>query len=329
MFKSKNHILITGGAGYIGSHTNKLLAEMGYQTVIIDNLVYGHPALAKWGEFCQGDLNDTKFLHSIFSSYPIRAVIHFAAFAYVGESVKKPAKYYSNNVANTLNLLQAMREYDVNQIVFSSTCSTYGIPRHIPITEGHPLKPINPYGRSKVMVEQILDDYSKAYGLQYASLRYFNAAGADPDGEIGEWHEPETHLIPLVLDVALGKRDHIEIYGTDYDTPDGTCIRDYIHVTDLAEAHIVALNYLNHEKTNLICNLGNGNGYSVKEMIEVAERVTKKNIATINAPRRKGDPPVLVGSAEKAKKILTWKPQHDSLENIIETAWKWHLKLNK
>ena len=325
----EQYILITGGAGYIGSHTNKLLAENGYQTIIIDNLIYGHPEFLKWGEFHRGDLHDLQFLRSVFSSYAIKAVIHFAAYAYVGESVIDPAKYYANNVANTVNLLQAMRENNVSQIVFSSTCATYGIPHMVPITEDHPLQPVNPYGRSKVMVEQILADYSKAYGLNYASLRYFNAAGADPDCLIGEWHEPETHLIPLVLDAALGRREHIEVFGTDYDTPDGTCIRDYIHVSDLAAAHVSALDYLDRENANLICNLGNGSGYSVKEVIDTAERVTRKKITVVHGSRRPGDPPVLVGSAEKAKKLMAWKPNYASLEAIIETAWKWHLKLNR
>ena len=220
-----------------------------------------------------------------------------------------------------------MREFGVSQIVFSSTCATYGIPNDIPITEDHPLKPVNPYGRGKVMVEQILKDYSNAYGLQYASLRYFNAAGADPDGEIGEWHEPETHLIPLLLDVALGKRKQIEIFGTDFDTPDGTCIRDYIHVTDLAKAHLSALNYLEKEHTNLVCNLGNGRGFSVREVINAVETVTKKKIPVVDAERRVGDPPILVGSSEKAQNLLSWVTQYESLESIIETAWKWH-KLN-
>lgn len=319
-----DNILITGGAGYIGSHTNKELSQKGLNTIIIDNLVYGHPEFVKWGKFIEGDLNDPDFIRSVFASFSIKAVIHFAAFAYVGESVHEPEKYYSNNVINTLNLLQVMREFGVSQIVFSSTCATYGLPKATPITEDHPQHPINPYGKSKLMVEQVLEDYSNAYGLKHASLRYFNAAGADPDGETGEWHEPETHLIPLVFDVALGKRKQIEIFGTDYDTPDGTCIRDYIHVTDLADAHILALDYLERENINLICNLGNGNGYSVKEVINIAEQVTKKKIQTIDTGPRMGDPPILVGSAEKAKRLLSWEPRYASLEAIIETAWKWH-----
>ena len=319
-----DNILITGGAGYIGSHTNKELSQKGLNTIIIDNLVYGHPEFVKWGKFIEGDLNDPDFIRSVFASFSIKAVIHFAAFAYVGESVHEPEKYYSNNVINTLNLLQVMREFGVSQIVFSSTCATYGLPKATPITEDHPQHPINPYGKSKLMVEQVLEDYSNAYGLKHASLRYFNAAGADPDGETGEWHEPETHLIPLVFDVALGKRKQIEIFGTDYDTPDGTCIRDYIHVTDLADAHILALDYIERENINIICNLGNGNGYSVKEVIKTAEQVTRKKIQTLDAGRREGDPPILVGSAEKAKRLLSWEPRYASLEAIIETAWKWH-----
>jgi UDP-glucose 4-epimerase len=255
--------------------------------------------------------------------------MHFAAFTYVGESVEDPQKYYMNNVKNTLNLLQVMLEENVKRFVFSSTCATYGNPVEIPITENHPQNPINPYGRGKLIVEQILKDYSDAYGLKYASLRYFNAAGADPDCEIGELHDPETHLIPLVLDAASAKREDIKIFGTDYDTPDGTCIRDYIHVTDLADAHILALEYLNRGGNSDVFNLGNGSGFSVKEVIETARKITGKQIKEIEVERRPGDPPILIGSSKKAMEILKWKPKYHDLSQIIETAWKWHETIAK
>lgn len=320
-------ILITGGAGYIGSHVNKELYKKGYETVVLDNLIYGHREFVKWGEFILGDLEDTNLLRLVFRKYPIKAVMHFAAFAYVGESVKDPQKYYLNNVKNTLSLLQVMLEHGVEYFIFSSTCATYGIPSEIPIPEDHSQNPINPYGKSKLMIEKILEDYSKAYGLKYVSLRYFNAAGADPDCEIGEWHEPETHLIPLVLDVAIGKSEAIKIFGTDYPTPDGTCVRDYIHVTDLANAHILALEYLFKEGKSDVFNLGNGNGFSVKQVIQAAEDITKRKINSIEWERRPGDPPVLVGSSEKAKRVLRWEPRYYELSVIIETAWEWHKKL--
>jgi len=322
-------ILITGGAGYIGSHVNKELYKKGYETVVLDNLIYGHREFVKWGEFILGDLEDIEQIRLVFKRYPIKAVMHFAAFAYVGESVKEPQKYYLNNVKNTLNLLQVMLENDVEYFIFSSTCATYGIPQKIPISEEHSQNPINPYGRSKLMIEKILEDYSRAYGLKYVSLRYFNAAGADPDCEIGEWHEPETHLIPLVLDVAIGRSEGVRIFGTDYPTPDGTCIRDFIHVTDLAEAHILALEYLFDKGESDVFNLGNGNGFSVREVIQKAEEVTGRKIKTVEWGRRAGDPPVLVGSAEKAKKILKWQPKYCKLSVIIETAWEWHKRLYK
>lgn len=320
-------ILIVGGAGYIGSHLNKEISKQGHNTVVFDNLSYGHEKFVKWGSFELGDLGNINDIRSIFWKYPIDAVMHFAAFTYVGESVEDPQKYYLNNVKNTLNLLQVMLEENVKQFVFSSTCATYGNPVEIPITENHPQNPINPYGRGKLIVEQILKDYSRAYGLKYASLRYFNAAGADPDGEVGELHDPETHLIPLILDVAAGKRDAIKIFGTDYNTPDGTCIRDYIHVTDLADAHILALKYLQDGGESDVFNLGNGNGFSVKEVIDAAQKITGKNIRAVEDERRPGDPPILVGSSDKAKEVLKWKPKYDDLYKIIETAWNWHKKL--
>ena len=317
-------ILIVGGAGYIGSHLNKEISKKGIKTVIFDNLSYGHRDFVKWGTFEKGDLGNIEDIRSVFRKYPIEAVMHFAAFTYVGESVEDPQKYYLNNVKNTLNLLQVMLEENVKYFVFSSTCATYGNPVEIPITENHPQNPINPYGKGKLIVETVLKDYNDAYGLKYASLRYFNAAGADPDGDVGELHDPETHLIPLILDVAAGKREDIKIFGTDYDTPDGTCIRDYIHVTDLAEAHILALEYLQNGGKSDFFNLGNGNGFSVKEVIETARKVTGKNIKAAEADRRPGDPPILVGSSDKAKKTLNWNPKYDKLSKIIETAWNWH-----
>jgi UDP-glucose 4-epimerase len=320
-------ILIVGGAGYIGSHLNKEINKKGIETVIFDNLSYGHRDFVKWGTFEKGDLGNIDDIRNVFKKYPIEAVMHFAAFTYVGESVEDPQKYYTNNVKNTLNLLQVMLEENVKYFVFSSTCATYGNPVEIPITENHPQNPINPYGKGKLMVETVLKDYSDAYGLKYASLRYFNAAGADPESEVGELHNPETHLIPLILDVAAGRREDIKIFGTDYDTPDGTCIRDYIHVTDLAEAHILALEYLQNSGESDFFNLGNGNGFSVKEVIETAEEVTGKDIKAVEAERRAGDPPILVGSSDKAKEKLNWKPKYDELSTIIETAWNWHKKL--
>lgn len=317
-------ILVVGGAGYIGSHVNKILAVNGYETAVLDNLSYGHRGFVKWGVFLPGDLSDLEQLRFVFKTYPIKAVMHFAAYAYVGESVTDPQKYYLNNLRNTLNLLQAMHEADVANIIFSSSCATYGNPVIIPINESHPQAPINPYGQSKLMVERILADYSRAYGLNYVSLRYFNAAGADPDGEIGEDHNPETHLIPLVLDVALNKAKCIKIFGDDYTTPDGTCIRDYIHVTDIASAHLLALEYLSSGGKSDVFNLGNGNGFSVKEVIEQTRIVTGKNITFEIAGRREGDPPILVSSAGKAKAVLNWRPCYPDLAEIIATAWRWH-----
>ncbi len=321
-------ILITGGAGYIGSHANKELTIAGYETVVLDNMSYGHEDFLKWGVYENVDLGDLKSLRKVFSKYEIDAVMHFAAFTYVGESVEDPQKYYINNLRNTLNLFQVMNEFEVKKLVFSSTCATYGNPQKIPITEDHPQNPINPYGKGKFMVEKVLEDYSAAYDLKYVSLRYFNAAGADPEGEVGERHDPETHLIPLILDAAIGKREDIKIFGTDYPTNDGTCIRDYIHVTDLADAHIKALKYLENGGKSEVFNLGNGNGFSVKEVIEKARKVTGKEIKSTETDRRPGDPPVLVGSSEKARKILKWQPEYDNLTEIIRTAWEWHKKEN-
>jgi len=321
-------ILIVGGAGYIGAHINKILNKNGYETLVFDNLSYGHEEFVKWGAFENGDLGNIEDIRRIFRNYPITAVLHFAAFTYVGESVEDPQKYYRNNVCNTLNLLQVMLEFGIKRIVFSSTCATYGNPVEIPITENHIQNPISPYGRGKLMVENILSDYSEAYNLKYVSLRYFNAAGADPDTEIGEEHNPETHLIPLVLDAASGKRENINIFGTDYSTEDGTCIRDYIHVTDLADAHLKALKYLENGGSSDYFNLGNGSGFSVKEVIEEAKKITGKEIVAVETERRAGDPPILVGSSEKIRSVLNWEPKYSDLSVIIETAWKWHEKNN-
>ena len=321
-------ILVVGGAGYIGSHTNKVLNQQNYETLIYDNLIYGHKELVKWGKLVIGDLNNIEQLRLIFSQYEIDAVMHFAAFAYVGESVVDPEKYYINNVSNTLNLLNVMREFKCNKLVFSSSCATYGVPVYLPIDEAHQQKPINPYGQSKLMVEKILEDYSKAYGLKYVSLRYFNAAGCDRDSEIGESHDPETHLIPLILDAAIGKREDIKVFGSDYDTDDGSAIRDYIHVTDLAEAHILSLKYLQGGGKSDVFNLGNGNGYSVKEVINTVKKITGNDFKVTYENRREGDPSVLVGCALKANEILQWFPRA-SLDDIVYSAWVWHQKITR
>lgn len=322
-------ILIVGGAGYIGSHVNKVLNERGYETIILDNLSYGHEESVKWGTLCKCDLANINEVDDIFTKYNINAVMHFSSFIDVGESVRNPEKYYNNNVVNTMNLLNVMLKHDVKKFIFSSTCATYGIPQKIPLTENHPQNPINPYGWTKLMVERILKDYDTAYGLKSVILRYFNASGADESGIIGEWHNPETHLIPLILDAAMGKREDIKIFGTDYDTPDGTCIRDYIHVTDLADAHILSLEYLNKNNQSNQFNLGNGQGFSVKEVIESVKRVTGRNFNVTQTRRREGDPAILIGSSKKAKDTLGWDPQYVNIDKIIETAWIWHQKLNK
>ena len=321
-------ILVCGGAGYIGSHINKLLAQKGYDTIVYDNLIYGHKEAVKWGKFVEADLCDRTSLDLVFSENKIDAVFHFAAFAYVGESVTEPTKYYFNNVCNTLNLLEAMRAHGCDKIIFSSTCATYGIPEKLPITEDMPQNPINPYGATKLMVERIFKDYSTAYGLKYVALRYFNAAGADPDCEIGENHNPETHIIPLVLDAAYGKRPDIKVFGSDYPTRDGTCIRDYIHVTDLADAHLLALEYLNNGGESGFFNLGNENGTSVLEVIDSVKRVTGKDFKVTLAPRRPGDPPTLVGSSKRAQEILGWKPKFADIDTITKHAAEWYKKMN-
>lgn len=315
-------ILVFGGAGYIGSHTVKHLLDNGYQCVVADNLIYGHrAAVDSRAEFVHADLLNPVSLRELFKNRKIDAVIHFAAFTYVGESVADPQKYYFNNVVGTTNLLNVMLENNVKKIVFSSTCATYGEPQYTPIDEKHPQNPINPYGRTKLMIEQIFADYEKAYGLKHIALRYFNAAGCSRDGSIGESHSPETHLIPLVLKAITGERPRIKIFGTDYDTPDGTCIRDYIHVEDLALAHRLAV-----EKLDDYCgciNLGTGLGTSVKEIIDAAEKVSGKRCPLEYGPRREGDPAKLYADNRKAKQILGWNPQYTNIEDIIRTAWTW------
>jgi len=322
-------VLVTGGAGYIGSHAVLALQKAGYEVVVFDNLVYGHRDIVESAlkvELIEGDTNDRELLDRVFASRPFSAVMHFAAYAYVGESVSQPDKYYRNNVTGTLTLLEAMVAAGIKKFVFSSTCATYGVPKAVPIPEDHPQDPINPYGATKLMVERILSDFDQAYDFKFVAFRYFNAAGADPEGRLGEDHQPETHLIPLVLMAALGKRDSISILGTDYPTPDGTCIRDYIHVTDLAEAHVLGLDYLLKGGDSQRFNLGNGSGFSVREVIEMARKVTGRSIAAIECDRRPGDPPALVGSAEKARSLLGWNPQYADLEKILTHAWVWHQK---
>lgn len=318
-------VLVLGGAGYIGSHTALELIRAGEEVVIADNLATGHiEAVPQGAKFYQGDLHDKSFLDSIFENEYIDAVIHFAAYSLVGESVTNPLKYYDNNLCGTKVLLDSMVEHNIDKIVFSSTAATYGEPENIPILETDRTQPTNPYGETKLAMEKMFYWTSKAHDLRYVSLRYFNACGADKSGSIGESHNPESHLIPLILQVPNGKRESVSIYGTNYDTPDGTCIRDYIHVTDLAQAHILAVKYLRNGNESNIFNLGNGVGYSVREVIETARKVTGHPIPAIETSKRAGDPARLVASSEKARTILGWHPEHDSLEEIIADAWNWH-----
>lgn len=320
-----NKILVTGGAGYIGSHTVRLLMEKGYQVVVLDNLVYGHrEAIVNDDvELVEGDISDEKLLNELFSKYKFEAVLHFAAYAYVGESVSNPHKYYTNNVAGPLVLLKAMVDHGCRQFIFSSTCATYGNPEYMPLDEKHPQNPVSPYGKSKYLLEQIIKDYEVAYGLKYVFLRYFNASGASEDGLIGEDHDPETHLIPLILDAIVGDRPAIRIFGTDYPTPDGTCVRDYIHVNDLGDAHIKALEYLQKGGESIACNLGTGFGYSVKEVIKAAEEVTGQEVPVKLADRRAGDATELVADAKLALNKLGWDPKYKDIKEIIATAWAW------
>ncbi len=324
MGRSARSVLVTGGAGYIGSHTCKALAAAGYAPVTLDNLVYGHRWAVLWGAFEQADLANREAIERILRCHDIGAVIHFAAYAYVGESMVDPGKYFRNNVANTLNLLEAMRAAGVGRIVFSSTCATYGVPDAVPIAEDHPQRPVNPYGESKLFVERALHWHGVAHGLQWMALRYFNAAGADPDGEIGEDHDPETHLIPLAIETALGRRRELQVMGTDYPTPDGTAIRDFVHVTDLADAHVRALRHLETANGSGALNLGTGRGHSVREVIAMVERVSGRKVNARNASRRPGDPPALVATPGRAKELLGWVPRWSSLETIVQTAYRWH-----
>lgn len=317
------NVLVTGGAGYVGSHTCKILSQSGYTPIVYDNLCYGHRWAVKWGPFEHGDILDKTRLCEVIRHYNPIAVMHFAAFAYVGESVDHPAKYYRNNVFGTLNILESMVEYQIKKFIFSSTCAIYGNPKKLPITEDMPKQPINPYGQSKLMVEQILKDFDHGYGLKSVPLRYFNAAGADNDTEIGEDHDPETHLIPLVLEAAAKLRPHVTIFGEDYHTPDGSCVRDYIHVTDLAHAHVLALKYLEEQNKSNAYNLGNGEGFSVKEIIASASNITGQTIEVVHGKRRSGDPAQLIGDATKMMTDLGWKTQYSGIDNVIESAWKW------
>jgi UDP-glucose 4-epimerase len=316
-------ILVTGGAGYIGSHVVKELLSQGHQPIVFDNLHTGHRKAAKIAVFIEGDLSDARKLKETFQSYPIHAVMHFAAHSLVGESVLNPVKYFNNNVKNGLQLVEILEEFKIKKFVFSSSAAVYGEPKEIPISEEHPCAPTNPYGETKWIFEKVLQAFHDAGKLDFISLRYFNAAGADPGNELGEDHSAETHLIPLVIKAAMDGTS-VPVYGKDYNTPDGTCIRDYIHVTDLANAHILALRKLGQEKISGIYNLGNGNGYSVREVIESVKMVTGRKVTAVDSPRRPGDPARLVASSEKIRKELGWSPRYPDLETIVETAWQWH-----
>ena len=319
-------VLVLGGAGYIGSHTVDRLVDQGQDVVVVDSLVTGHrAAINDKAKFYQGDLADQDFMRKVFTENPeIDAVIHFAAYSLVAESMKKPLKYFDNNTAGMIKLLEVMNEFDIKNIVFSSTAATYGIPEKMPIMESDPQDPINPYGESKLMMEKIMRWADEAYGTKFVALRYFNVAGAKPDGSIGEDHGPETHLIPIVLQVAQGKRDKLQIFGDDYNTPDGTNVRDYVHPFDLADAHILAVDYLRKGNESNAFNLGSSTGFSNLEIVEAARKVTGKEIPAEIAPGRGGDPDSLIASSDKAREILGWKPQFDNIERIIETAWAWH-----
>lgn len=315
-------ILVIGGAGYIGSHMVKALGKLGHNITTFDNLSSGHEDSVKYGKFILGDLNNQSQIDSALQSEKYDVVMHFASSIEVGESVINPIKYYQNNVSNTLNLLQSLVKFNVKKFIFSSTAAIFGDPQYIPIDEDHPKTPINPYGKTKLMVENILKDFDSAYGLKSASLRYFNAAGADPDGELSERHEPETHLIPLVLMAASGRQQNISLFGSDYETKDGTCIRDFIHVADLCDAHLLAIKYLFNENKSISLNLGNGEGFSVNEVITAAKKITNKDIKVITKPRRDGDPAILVANSKFAKEILDWRPKYTSLDEIIKHAWQ-------
>ncbi len=317
-------VLVCGGAGYIGSHTAKLLAQRGHTPVVYDDLSFGHDWAVKWGPLERGDLGDAARLKEVILRHQIEAVVHFAAFIQVGESVQLPAKYYRNNFVNTLTLLETMVETGVRDIIFSSTAATYGMPEQMPIPESEKQLPINPYGESKLFVEYALRSFAKAHGLRWVVFRYFNAAGADPDGEIGEDHTPESHLIPLIIQAAQGKRPHISVFGTDYPTKDGTCVRDYIHIVDLADAHVRALDYLREGGEPQAFNLGTGEGYTVREVIQAVERVSGKPVPVAENPRRDGDSASLVADARRAREVLGWEPKMSSIDEIVHTAWRWH-----
>jgi UDP-glucose 4-epimerase len=323
------NVLVIGGAGYIGSHMVKLLLDGDHSVVVLDDFSTGHRDAVLGGTVIDGDLGDRAVLDPIFSSHRFDGVIHFASLIQVGESVQKPDAYYRNNFANTLNLVEAMRAHDTKNLIFSSSAAVFGEPEYIPIDERHPKQPINPYGMSKLMVERMLTDIDRAYGLKSVSLRYFNAAGADPDGLLGERHDPETHLIPLVLEAASGRRQKVKVFGRDYDTPDGTCIRDYVHVVDLCEAHLLALAYLERDGETDAFNLGNGNGFSVQQVIDTARRVTGRPVAAEDAPRRPGDPARLVADCSRAREVLGWAPRYASLERIVEDAWRWESRRSR
>lgn len=318
------NVLVTGGAGYIGSHACKALAAAGHNPVTYDSLVYGHPWAVQWGPLVEGDLADSELLRKTLREHSIQAVMHFAAFAYVGESMQDPGKYFRNNVGNTIALLDAMVEEGVKTIVFSSTCATYGMPQAGAIAEDHPQQPVNPYGESKLFIEKALGWYGEAHGIHWGALRYFNAAGADPDGDIGEDHEPETHLIPLVIQAALGQRPEVQIFGTDYPTADGSAVRDYIHVTDLAAAHVSAIDKLAQGQQSFAVNLGTGQGHSVKDVIAVVERLSGRKVNARESDRRAGDPHELVAKPGLAAELLDWTPQYSGLETIVATALQWH-----
>jgi UDP-arabinose 4-epimerase len=317
-------VLVTGGAGYIGSQTAKHLAAAGFRPVVLDNLSTGHRWAVRWGPLVRGDVGDGDLVRRVIREYAVAAVVHFAASAYVGESVRQPRKYFQNNVANTLALLDAMIDTGVGHLVFSSTCATYGVPDVLPVREDNPQRPSSPYGDSKLFVERALDAYGRAYGLRWAALRYFNAAGADPEGELGEDHDPETHLIPLAIDAARGRRPSVDVFGTDYSTPDGTAIRDFVHVADLAAAHVRALRYLLDGGESLALNLGAGTGHSVLEVIAAVEKVSGRPVPVRESARRPGDPPALVADPRRAEAVLGWQARHSDLEFIVRTAWRWH-----
>jgi len=318
-------ILVTGGAGYIGSHTAKALSQAGYEPVVFDSMEYGHRSAVQWGPLEEGNLGDPAALRRVLRKYSFAAAIHFAAYISVGESVREPGKYFRNNFGNTLNLLDGLREAGVGQIVFSSTAAVYGDPLEVPIPEGHRLQPVSPYGDSKLMMERAIAWYEQAYGLRSVVLRYFNAAGADPDGQLGENHEPETHLIPLAIRAALGKGPELHLFGTDYPSVDGTAVRDYVHVSDLAAAHVLAVRYLEQRGGGTVCNLGTGIGITVRQVIDMVEQVSGHKVPVKLSPRREGDAPELVAEASRARTLLGWTPLRSDLRSIVESAYRWHL----